>query len=233
VLHRGEVRLPKIMHVKADLMDNIGDVRTGERQVLEGPGKAPEVSRISNRRPGGGGDLDLHVHGRRDWLTFHHASALKDVESELVLSEEESIGLMLYGDPQKVVKRSDVLHGELPLEGRYGVLQERCAKCNEHNVTNIKQQVYCIGAVAVDEQGGVRLSLNKSQGAEVRGEPAVPSPGCLLQPVERLVEAIDPVRLRGINKPHRLTAVDCLRESTMQQCVLHIKLVDGLGTGVG
>jgi hypothetical protein len=92
------------MHVKADLLDNIGDVRTGERQVLQGPGKAPEVSRISNRRPGGGGDLDLRVHGRRDWLTVHHASVLKDVESELVLSEEESIGLMLYGDPQKVVK---------------------------------------------------------------------------------------------------------------------------------
>jgi hypothetical protein len=46
----------------------------------------------------------------------------KDVESELMLSEEESICLMLYGDPQKMLKRAEVLHGKFSLEGRYGVL---------------------------------------------------------------------------------------------------------------
>jgi hypothetical protein len=40
------------MHVEADLLDNVGDVGAGECQVLEGPSEAPEVSRISNRRPG-------------------------------------------------------------------------------------------------------------------------------------------------------------------------------------
>jgi hypothetical protein len=128
----------------------------------------------------------------------------------MMLSEEESIWLMLYEVPQKVVKRAKVLHGKFSLEGRYGVLQECCARCGEHNVINITQQVYCISAVVEDEQGGVGLGLNKSQSEEVRGEPAVPSPGCLLQPVERLVEAADPIRLRGINKPRRLAVVDCL-----------------------
>jgi hypothetical protein len=47
---------------------------------------------------------------------------LKDVESELAPSEEESICLMLYRDPQKLVKRAEVLHGEFLLKGRYGVL---------------------------------------------------------------------------------------------------------------
>jgi hypothetical protein len=32
-----------------------------------------------------------------------------------------------------------------------------------------------------------------------------------------------------INKPRWLAAVDCLRESTMQEHILHIKLVDGPG----
>jgi hypothetical protein len=91
--------------MEADLLDGIGDVGSGERQVLEGPNEAPKVSRISNRRPKSGRDLGLHVHGHRDWLAVHHASALKDVVSELALSEEESIYLMLYGDPQKMVKR--------------------------------------------------------------------------------------------------------------------------------
>jgi hypothetical protein len=129
-----------------------------------------------------------------------------------------------------MMKRDEVLHDEFPHEGRYGVLQERCARCDEHNIINIKQQVYCIGAAVEDEQGGVELGLNKSQGEEVHGEPAVSSPGYLLQSVERLVEATDLVRLRGINKPCQLAAVDCLQESTMQERVLHNKLVDGPGT---
>jgi hypothetical protein len=55
--------------------------------------------------------------------------------------------------------------------------------------------------------------------------------GCLLQPVERLVDVVDLVRLRGINKPRQLAAVDCLQKSTMQEHVLHTKLVDRPGMG--
>jgi hypothetical protein len=89
------------MHMKANLLDGIGDVGVGERQGLEGPDEAPELSWISNMRPGSGGDLGLLVHRRRGQLAVHHSSTLKDVNSELSLSEEESICLMLYRDPQK------------------------------------------------------------------------------------------------------------------------------------
>jgi hypothetical protein len=51
-LHDSVVGLPWIMHVEADLLDGVGDVGAGERHVLEGLGEAPEVSQISNRRPG-------------------------------------------------------------------------------------------------------------------------------------------------------------------------------------
>jgi hypothetical protein len=50
---------------------------------------------------------------------------------------------------------------------------------------------------------------------EVCGNLAVPSPGRLIQPIEKLIEAADPVRLRGINKPRRLVAVDSVLEGTM------------------
>jgi hypothetical protein len=60
------------------------------------------------------------------------------------------------------------------------------------------------------EQGGVGLGVNKSQSEEVCGELAVPSPGRLLQPIKRLVEAADLVKLCVINKSHRLAKVDCL-----------------------
>jgi hypothetical protein len=94
----------------------------GERKVLEGPGEAPELSRISNKRTRSGGDLGIRVHGRRDRLAVHHSSALKNIKSELALSEEESIDLMMYEDPQKMVKGGEILHDEFPLESRYGVL---------------------------------------------------------------------------------------------------------------
>jgi hypothetical protein len=95
------VRLPGIMHMEADLLDDGSDVGAGERQVLEGSNKAPELSQISKRRPESGGDLGMRVHGHRDQLAVHHVSALKDVESELALNEEGSICLMLYEDPKK------------------------------------------------------------------------------------------------------------------------------------
>jgi hypothetical protein len=55
--------------------------------------------------------------------------------------------------PKKMVKRAKVPQGEFLLEGRYDVLQECYARCGEYNIINIKQQVYCIGAVMKDEQG--------------------------------------------------------------------------------
>jgi hypothetical protein len=144
------VGLPWIMHVEADLLDGVGVVGAGERQVLEGSGEAPEVSQISNKRPRLGGDLGLCVHRRRNWLVVHHASSLKNIESKLTLSEEEHVHLMLYRDSQKM-EGPKILHDEFPLEGRYGLLQKCCARCGDDNVINIKQLVYRICAAPKDK----------------------------------------------------------------------------------
>jgi hypothetical protein len=133
------VGLLRVMHVEADMLDSIDDVRTGECQILWGTNEAPKLSQISNRRPILDRDHCLHVHGCRNWLAFHHAGVLKDVKSVLVLREEELIWSLLYGDSQEVMEGSEILHGELSLEGRYGVLQEHCAGCCKENVINIKQ----------------------------------------------------------------------------------------------
>jgi hypothetical protein len=73
------------------------------------------------------------------------------MESKLMLSEEESICLMLYGDSQKMMEGPEILHGEFSLEGRYGMLQKCHAGCDENNVSNIKQQVYRICATSKDK----------------------------------------------------------------------------------
>jgi hypothetical protein len=132
------------MHVEPDLLYDVGDVETGKRQVLDGPSEAPKVSRISNRRPGLGGDLGMRVHWHQNQLVVHHASSFKNVEIKLTLSEEEPISLMLYGDSQEMMEGPEILHDKFPLEGRYGLLQKCCAGYSENNVINIKQQVYRI-----------------------------------------------------------------------------------------
>jgi hypothetical protein len=132
------------MHVEADLLDGIGDVGVGERQVLEGPSEAPKVSQISNRRPRLSGDPGMRVHQCRNRLAIHCASLLKNVESKLTLSEEEHVSLMLYEDSREMMEGPEILHGEFLLEDIYGLLQKCCAGCGEDNVINIKQQLYRI-----------------------------------------------------------------------------------------
>jgi hypothetical protein len=134
--------------VEADRLDGVGDVRAGERQVLKGPGEAPEVSQISSRRPGLNRDFGLCVHRRRNQLVVHHASSLKNIESKLTMSEEEPVHPMLYEDSQKMTERPEILHGEFLLEDRYGLLQ-KC--CGEDIIINVKQQVYCICAAPENE----------------------------------------------------------------------------------
>jgi hypothetical protein len=145
------VGLSWIMHVETNLLDGVGDIGVGERQILEGPSEAPEVSWISNRRPRLSKDLGMRVHQYQNHLAVHHASSLKNVESKLMLSEEELVSLMLYGDSQEMMEGPEILHDEFPLECKYGMLQKCCAGCNEDNIINIKQQVYRISVAPKDK----------------------------------------------------------------------------------
>jgi hypothetical protein len=139
------------MHVQADMLNDVGEIGAGERQVLKGPSEAPEVSQISNRRPRLDRDLAMCVHRCQNRLAVHYASSLKNIESKLMLSEEAPVGLMLYGDSQKMMDGPMILYSEFPLEGRYGLLQKCCTRCSEDNVINVKQKVYRICATPEDE----------------------------------------------------------------------------------
>jgi hypothetical protein len=52
------------MHVKTYLLDSIGDIRSGEGEILEGNCKAPKGTRITDERAIIG-DLRLYVHRSR------------------------------------------------------------------------------------------------------------------------------------------------------------------------
>jgi hypothetical protein len=70
--------------VEIDLLDGVGDVEAGERQVLESSNEAPKLSQISNRSTRLSRDIGLH-HWCKNWLTVHHANTLKDVNIVLAL----------------------------------------------------------------------------------------------------------------------------------------------------
>jgi hypothetical protein len=50
-LHRGEVRIPRDVHVEAHLLDDVGNVGPGEDEVLKCPGSTPVASQIGDRGP--------------------------------------------------------------------------------------------------------------------------------------------------------------------------------------
>jgi hypothetical protein len=99
-LGSSKVNFPRIMHVKADLLHGVGDVRPCESQVLEGAHKAAVGCGISNSRTAHKAAVGCGISNSRtnisrdfgtsvDWggarIAGAHAVALQDVQSILTL----------------------------------------------------------------------------------------------------------------------------------------------------
>lgn len=83
-----KVNLPRIVHVKANLLDSIGNVRTGEGQVLKSSHKAAVVSGVNNSRTIISRNLGAGVNRGGAWFAVTHAMASQDVQSILALGEK-------------------------------------------------------------------------------------------------------------------------------------------------
>jgi hypothetical protein len=124
-----------------------------------------------------------------------------------------------------VVEHPKILHSKFLLERSNDAVEQRVAGGGENNVIHIEEQVSSLTPIVVYEQGGVRLGLHEPKSLQEGSEPRVPSLGCLLEPVERFVEPADQVRTRRIHETGRLTAVDCLSQSAMEEGILDIQLM--------
>jgi hypothetical protein len=222
-----EMGLTRVVHVEAHLLDRVGNVGPSECEVLESPNQTAVGSRVTYGDPHGGGDLGMSVDRCGAGLAVPHASTLKNVPSILALVKEEVVGLLLYCDTEKVVKRVEVLHRELLLKSCSGTLETLRARGGEDDVANVEQQVSSVGVAVVDEQRGIRLGLHEAQGDQVGGEAVVPRSRHLLQAVEGLVEPTHQLRVRGVNEADRLRAVDGLGECAMEEGILDVELVHG------
>jgi hypothetical protein len=68
-----------------------------------------------------------------------------------------------------------------------------------------------------DEERGVRLGFKEPQGGQKGSNPTVPSRGCLLEPVQGLVQVTDQVRVSRVGEARGLAAEDRLRESAVEE----------------
>jgi hypothetical protein len=96
VLRDCEMGLTRVVHVKAHLLDCVGNVGPGEGEVLKSPSQGAVGSRVADGGLHVGGDLGLSVDRRGAGLAVAHVSTLKDVPSILALVEEEAVGPLLY-----------------------------------------------------------------------------------------------------------------------------------------
>jgi hypothetical protein len=84
-LEGSEVGLHRIMHMKAQLLNCISDVRSSEGEVLQSTSKTPVRGGIRHRVTLGLGHLALCVNWSRAGVAICHPSSLKDVKSVLPL----------------------------------------------------------------------------------------------------------------------------------------------------
>jgi hypothetical protein len=117
-LHGRQVGLPRVMHVQTDLLHDISDVGLCECQVLEGSDNASELRGVRNRRLRVVSQLRLEVDWSHTRLVVRHDCPIEDVKRVGVLVEEQPVWTTLDGDAEEVVKRPEVLHGEVLLKSR-------------------------------------------------------------------------------------------------------------------
>jgi hypothetical protein len=102
--------------MEADLVDNVGEIRTGESEVVQGSSKTPISSRINHRITQSSRQLRLSVNRSGEGLAFSHSGTLQDIQGILALVEEKTSLTGLKCQTQKVVKLTQILHGKLLLK---------------------------------------------------------------------------------------------------------------------
>ena len=94
--------------MKADLLDDICEVRPGESEVLQGTSKTPVGSRISHGSTQISRKLCLSVNRSEAWLAISHHSPLQNIKCILPLVKEKARRARLNSNTQKVMKLTKV-----------------------------------------------------------------------------------------------------------------------------
>jgi hypothetical protein len=225
LLGYNKVNHPGIMHVQADLLDSVGNIGPGECEILEGTRETLIGSGILDRQTSIGRNFGTHVNGIGAWLAITHAMTSKNTQCVLTLRQAQGV-LSLDGHTKKVVKNTQIFHGELLFQGTDHLLKEWLRGGCQNNVVHIQEQIDCLVTTSIYEEGGVILSLREPQREQICSKAVVPHQRGLLQAVEGFVEIANMVRKSSTNKTSGLGAVNIFCQSTVEKSVLDILLVN-------
>jgi hypothetical protein len=126
------------MHVEADLLHGVLQLRESERQVLQGTNNGAIVGCIRSRRSIGSGELGFRVDRSGRGGAIKHPNVLKNIASVLVLMEE-------------VVERAEVLDGELSAKTISELSKKSITTGCQNDVVNIEQQIGRIIALSIEK----------------------------------------------------------------------------------
>jgi hypothetical protein len=126
------------MHVEADLLHGVLQLRASESQVLQATNNGAIVRRIRSPRSRGGGELGVRVDrsGRR--RAIKHSSTLENILSILMLMEKEPVRSVHYLKAEEVVKRAEVLDVELSAKTINELSKKSIVVGCQDNVVNIE-----------------------------------------------------------------------------------------------
>jgi hypothetical protein len=65
--------------------------------------------------------------------------------------EEHPVWTTLDSNAEEVVKLSEVLHHEFPLESKNSAAQKRRVGGCQNDIINVEQHIYCVSALTEDE----------------------------------------------------------------------------------
>jgi hypothetical protein len=68
-----------------------------------------------------------------------------------------------------------------------------------------------------DEHRGIQLGFNEPHDDQIGSKLTVPSPGCLLEPVQGLAQVTYQVRVSRVGEARGLAVEDCLGKSVVEE----------------
>jgi hypothetical protein len=103
MLHKSTVRRARSMHVKADLLNCIGDVWMSQCKILKSACKTPVICSIWKQVTINSQELQTGVNRCRRRLIVGHTSTLKYIKSILMLGQEQAVRRATNNHAEEVV----------------------------------------------------------------------------------------------------------------------------------
>jgi hypothetical protein len=147
--------------------------------------------------------------------------------------KKEPVRSAHYLKAEEVVKRAEVLDGELSAKTMSELTNKSIVAGCQDDVVDIEQQVSGIRTLSKDEQGGVGARRVKAKLMKKHRHALVSGAWCLLQYVQGAGEQAHTVGILGIDEPGGLLAVHLFGEMDMEEGVGDVHLVHRPSSGGG